>query len=353
MNRLRAEFITALSLFVPSSVALTETIILKNGTVLKGSIIQMTENDVTIDTADLGQMVIKRRAVQSINDGVVTTEPATTQNLANGGAANPPMVNINNNNNNNNNNANNQASTAAAPEAPVKATEKSSTEMAVAASPVDSTRLGGLLAFGVGRVGTGNLLKSDDLPALHWEPIGYQFANGLSLDLIGDVMYQNKKDNSVKFTHTGVAIGVGSRMPAQGQSGGVFTAKLSAGVASFESKSVKVDEDYYYPTEGQVPTTESAGGIPSQNSAFSGYDDYSGESQTTINGSGAAYGLHLGYAYYSSGGAGIQVGASGLQSTMKVKSRGPSAYDKYFDTYEERNQTVLAMEAYAGLAYRF
>lgn len=72
---LRSKLVLAAVLLSRPVVSDGEEVILKNGTVLSGSIVQMTETDVTIDTADMGQVVVKRRTVQSISDGVNTKVP--------------------------------------------------------------------------------------------------------------------------------------------------------------------------------------------------------------------------------------------------------------------------------------
>ncbi len=46
-----------------------ETVYLKNGTVLQGAIVEMSETNITLSTSDLGTIIIKRRSVASISDG--------------------------------------------------------------------------------------------------------------------------------------------------------------------------------------------------------------------------------------------------------------------------------------------
>ena len=73
-----------------SQPGLSETVILKNGNVLKGSIAEMSEENLIIDTADMGRITVKRRAIQSIRDG---DEGLATQTEQKGG---PVNININN-----------------------------------------------------------------------------------------------------------------------------------------------------------------------------------------------------------------------------------------------------------------
>jgi small nuclear ribonucleoprotein (snRNP)-like protein len=80
--------------------ALAETIQLKDGTVIKGSIVSMDEQNVILDTSDLGRMTIKRRTIQSIRDGVEL--PAGTK------VESPSNMNININNQQSNDQKNDQ-----------------------------------------------------------------------------------------------------------------------------------------------------------------------------------------------------------------------------------------------------
>jgi preprotein translocase subunit YajC len=92
------------SMALPSTLALTEVVTLKNGSVLKGSIVQMTENDITIETSDMGQVVVKRRAVQTLNDGITVNpvEPVRDSPGTSPASVTPQGVIVTNNNNNNN-----------------------------------------------------------------------------------------------------------------------------------------------------------------------------------------------------------------------------------------------------------
>lgn len=85
-----------LSLCLGSHLANAETIVMKDGSVIRGSIATMDEQVVTVDTADMGRLTIKRRNIQSIRDGVDTL-PATTQDAIQSGASTQVNVNINNN----------------------------------------------------------------------------------------------------------------------------------------------------------------------------------------------------------------------------------------------------------------
>ena len=59
-----------------ATAALAETVTLRNGTVIVGSIVEMTETEVVLDTADLGRMRLKRRTVRNIADRDVSPRAA-------------------------------------------------------------------------------------------------------------------------------------------------------------------------------------------------------------------------------------------------------------------------------------
>ena len=91
-----ALFIT-FTIFTFSSTSNAETINLKNGSSIKGSIVEMNETEIIIDTADMGRLTIKRRTVKSITDG--ESENTSSPNI---------NVNVNQNVDQNNQQENNQ-----------------------------------------------------------------------------------------------------------------------------------------------------------------------------------------------------------------------------------------------------
>lgn len=82
------------TLLLTPSVVFAETIVLKDGSIIRGSIATMDEQVVTIDTADMGRVTIKRRTIQSIRDGV---EPSADSSIPASGTPSNINVNINNN----------------------------------------------------------------------------------------------------------------------------------------------------------------------------------------------------------------------------------------------------------------
>jgi hypothetical protein len=71
------------------SIVFAETINLKNGSVIKGSIVEMNETDIIIDTSDLGQVKVNRRTVRSITD-------QTQENAGKAESNGPININISN-----------------------------------------------------------------------------------------------------------------------------------------------------------------------------------------------------------------------------------------------------------------
>jgi hypothetical protein len=80
-----------LFIFVVASIlsgsAFAETVKLKNGTVLKGVIVEMNQTDLIIDTAEMGRVTVKRYTIQKIGDDEAASPGA-------GGT----VINVNNSN---------------------------------------------------------------------------------------------------------------------------------------------------------------------------------------------------------------------------------------------------------------
>ncbi len=73
-----------LSLLI-SNCAFSETVKLKNGSVLKGVIVEMNQSDLIIDTAEMGRVTVKRYTIQKItdDDGSDSNTPGTVINVNN------------------------------------------------------------------------------------------------------------------------------------------------------------------------------------------------------------------------------------------------------------------------------
>lgn len=69
MKRISLLILIALILSVPARAQSEKTIILKDGTVLKGSLVELKNNIYTIQTSHLGQVQINESDITSINSG--------------------------------------------------------------------------------------------------------------------------------------------------------------------------------------------------------------------------------------------------------------------------------------------
>jgi hypothetical protein len=62
---------------------MAETVKLKNGTVLKGVIVEMNQTDLVIDTAEMGRVTVKRYTIQNITDDNSSGSSGTVINVNN------------------------------------------------------------------------------------------------------------------------------------------------------------------------------------------------------------------------------------------------------------------------------
>lgn len=75
-------------LFIASALLISEgvmaeTVKLKNGTVLKGVIVEMNQTDLVIDTAEMGRVTVKRYTIQNISDDNASGSSGTVINVNN------------------------------------------------------------------------------------------------------------------------------------------------------------------------------------------------------------------------------------------------------------------------------
>jgi hypothetical protein len=71
------------TLFMISEAVMAETVRLKNGTVLKGVIVEMNQTDLVIDTAEMGRVTVKRYTIQNITDDNAAGSSGTVINVNN------------------------------------------------------------------------------------------------------------------------------------------------------------------------------------------------------------------------------------------------------------------------------
>ena len=320
----RPLFWITLATIGPTTLAFTETIVFKNGSTIKGSIVEMNETDITIDTADMGKVIAKRRTVQSIVDGA---EPPITAAVQAGAAT---VINNNNNNNNNNSATASAAATVVAAEKPTPAAvETQQTKTALATddhlwNARASVGYGFLSAKGMDRLGAS---YDSEGPALHIVPLSFHMFGGLSLELMADGMYHstgNDTNDWNRFWHAGGGLSFNTHAPDHGAAGGVWSAGVSYGLAQLTARHGESGRrfDYYYTTE-----TEST---------------YSGRMA----------GANIGYTYFTAEGLGLNFGGSALMGKLNEGT------DKFSDGGDygfpsSGKKSVLAYMGYAGLAKRF
>lgn len=80
-----------------ANIAVAEVVTLKDGSIVRGSVVKMDESEVTIDTSTMGQINIKRYKIKSISEESSTNQSSQPISEA---ASGPINININNNQNN-------------------------------------------------------------------------------------------------------------------------------------------------------------------------------------------------------------------------------------------------------------
>lgn len=337
-------------LLVSSAWSYAESILLKNGTTIKGSVVEMNETDATVDTADMGRIVIKRRAIQSMTDGVDNpTSPAVAGAPANAAPSAMPLI-VNNNNNNNNNNAASSAAPVVQPpqiETPA-AVASSDLKQAKTASATYGEHLSAQLGFGYSKLqltlsGTQRPRDVSDGPGIHIVPFRYKTNEGITLALVGDGMFHSGRDSNTwtKMGHAGGSVGWSSDMPSAGNAGGSWSINGTYGYGAVVTKAKSIQIESYsdsYPV-----------------GTISGYHDTSDQASSyeTKVFTGALAGVNASYTYYAADGLGFDLGASALQGELENKEHKPGI-DDYYDNYMDAGKrSVEAYIAYAGISKRF
>jgi hypothetical protein len=180
--------ITVAVMGVYASEARTETITLKNGTVLKGTIEQMTEADVTIVADDIGKLLVKRSTIQSINNSAEVSQGVSTANESDGSPA---------------------------------------------ASDNSASMISGNIDAGFGQMqfmlGSSNF-EIRNGPTIHWDVINYRFSNGFSLGMVGDgIKNSGKSGEDVSLLMWGASLGWQSAPPQYGFSGNIYSTAIVYG----------------------------------------------------------------------------------------------------------------------------
>lgn len=256
-----------------SELLIAETVKLKNGTVLHGSIVQMTESELTIDTADMGQIQVKRRAIQGFeDDSTPVAAPTLPPSLvASAPAAAPVGISINNNNNNTNTATSSSSSSAAATAAPPAVVPVPEQTVArPAPEPTDKQSLGfvfGSLGAGVSYIRTkgndegessdlGNATWSRAMPTLHWDLLGYRWDGGFSLTAFVQGTRKDEYGATSRDWYQGglrADYAFGQHQTRYG-SGAVYLG-LGVGQMTMTTKEKQTDSDYGYYSSYPWPST--------------------------------------------------------------------------------------------------
>lgn len=324
---------SCLALWLVTPLTYAETVTLKNGTTLRGSIVQMNDVDLTIETADLGQVVVKRRAIQSIQDVV----PAAETPAASAKTEGSTVQNLNLNNNVIPNQNQMQPGYTPAPIAPKEEPAQENAKSGPTRPPSDQdtlvdnsegSLLYGHLSFGMVKTSS-RFLGGGDVGTsgkATWSLIGYRSPSSLYVNLLAESSVKKGKQD-VMWQTAGFGIGYASRPPAARQTGGMFEAYGTLAYAQMDVRQ-NIWADY-----------------PSNN----GYSyPYATEKEVHINFTGTSYGLVLGYTYFFSDGFGLRLGASA--SRMEFHD---SKMTGFTDGGEFGFTHATTVSGDLGLAYRF
>ena len=299
--RIRNAVITVAVMGAYAGEARAETITLKNGTVIKGTIEQMTEADVTIVADDIGKLLVKRSTIQSINNSAEVSQGAST---AAGSAGSP------------------------------------------AGSDNSAPMLSGSLGVGLGEMqfmlGTTNF-KIKDGPAVHWDVLNYRFYDGLSFGIVGDGIQNSRKNGEyATLLMGGASLGWKSTSPILGFSGNVYSAAIVYGRGQLKLKR-KADCDL--PGFCQKLTD-----LPAVNETFSGPSAGINLGFSRFYSSGA--GTHLGI---SANQAWLTRSKSDCSDDKEFWGESNDWPNSEFIHGSCRIQalTVTALAAYGGLSYSF
>lgn len=268
------------SFLLACTIGRAETIYLKNGTILKGSIVEMSETNITLSTADMGTLVIKRRSVSSIIDFVESPapKPTTPEEAPPTPPVSPPApapvqqsVNINN--------------ASSIPPQVISQNESP--------KKIDQGHLYSNLSLGY----TGIKLDSETyrFPTLHWDVLSYRTPSGSSFAFFAE----GGKDEDDLSVYRGAGIKADWAMARSRFSYGTSTLSFGfhGGFGKFETQS-----KYYY----------------------SRYLRHSQryQSYNNVGVKGPMFGAQLVYNYLADDKLGFQVGASGSRVFTEENDKG-------------------------------
>jgi len=327
----KSSLIAALLTF--SHTARAETIQLKDGTVVKGSIATMDEQNVTVDTADLGRVTIKRRNIQAIKDGA--------ENPASGKSEAPANININVNNQQSNAQKNDQSNDQKNDQqSEQKATfEEPEKQESKKEALVWQSGLFGRLGGGLRRIEISGLPQSKaQLNTTLTKSI-------FGIDIIG---YRFDDLISAALTAHGGTIGKAQpvSLPAKGEVETADVDVISAGI--------RFDFNFFRSTYGNKALSQWYLGPSFATESFEVRNSEDKKlSETSFKADGSRLGLDLGYEYFFGPNFGLALTAMYGQSELKKFAFGhdASVYDYTPQDFTDKKIKIISRAVILSLAW--
>lgn len=326
--------ITLLALLLAyTHTARAETIQLKDGSVIKGSIATMDEQNVTVDTADLGRVTIKRRNIQAIRDGA--------ENSASGKSEAPANININVNNQQSNAQKNDQSNE--------QKSEQQSEQKVNLEEPETKESKNKPLVWqsGIfGRLGAGpRRIEISGLPQSK-APLNTTLTKSIfAIDIIG---YRFDNLISAALTAHGGTIGKAQpvSVPAKG---GVETADVDV-----ISGGIRFDFNFFRSAYGNKSLSQWYLGPSFATESFEVKNSEDKKlSETSFRADGRRLGLDLGYEYFFGPNLGVALTAMYGQSELKKFTFGhdASVYDYTPQEFTDKKIKIISRAVILSLAW--
>ena len=291
-----------------------ETVLLQDGTTIVGSILNMSDDEVVIESSELGRVEIRRQSIKTLNGVELTSKKSDPS-----------------------------------PQASATSSQAKTLGSILAEAPQRASKIDGQVAFGLAHIrvkSQGDLKDYDggfNGTAIHWNMLNYRNAGGVVYSALADIWQSTNSVNNQKLLmHGGLGIGWTSQDPAL-QEGGAFSTGISLGYG--------------------VNQTTSRGKSFAYNENYSGDYDYGtrvAQSDIHVVNVGALLGANIGYTHYTQRHLGYYVGSSLLGGQLSNGHTHGSACDPDVEPTNAKTKAcsspdiiIAAVAAYAGLAYAF
>lgn len=284
-----------------------ETVILHDGTSLVGSILTMNDNDVVVESNELGRVQIRRTSVKSIN-GVEIASASQGQSTS---------------------------SQNAGPSTPDSSSSKIGSSLVANAL----SKIEGQVGFGVANIrvkSTSETLEeingSSPGTAIHWTLASYRQKNGLTYSGLVDV-WQSYRGQLRRMTAGGIGVGW-STEDTSSTGGGMFTSQLAAVYGKYQA-----EQDYQFTQENTFNDKQ--------------LGQYSVAGTARIESEGPLYGANISYTHFSHSLFGYFIGASMYGGRLRTKNSWEKACNYGDNLCKKAPVLVTAAASYAGLSYKF